>query len=85
MSRGLLTGYAVKKEFYSPDYASSSPLHEVPDVRTTLYWDPFILTDGHSKKITIQFFNNDISGKLKLVMEGVNENGKMTRMERVIE
>jgi hypothetical protein len=31
------------------------------------------------------FYNNDISEKLKIVVEGINEAGKMTYTEKIIE
>jgi hypothetical protein len=84
LAKGTLAGYSVLKEFYSPDYATSSPLHEVEDVRSTLYWEPFLLTDKTSKKVRIEFYNNDVSTSLRVVLEGMNEEGRLTRVEQVI-
>jgi hypothetical protein len=84
LSQGTLVGYAPLKEFYSPDYATSSPLFEVEDVRSTLYWNPFLLTDKTNRKVKIQFYNNDVSNSLRVVLEGMNEVGRLTRVEQVI-
>jgi hypothetical protein len=84
LARGSLVGYAPLKDFYSPDYATSSPLHEVEDVRSTLYWNPFLLTGKASRKVQIQFYNNDVSTSLRVVLEGMNEEGRLTRVEQVI-
>lgn len=84
LARGSLVGYAPLKEFYSPDYATSSPLHEVEDVRSTLYWKPFLLTGKASRKVQIQFYNNDVSTSLRVVLEGMNAEGRLTRVEQVI-
>jgi hypothetical protein len=85
LEKGILVGYAAPKEFYSPDYSQESPLHDVTDVRTTLYWSPYVLTDGGNKRVTIQFYNNDISTRLRVVLEGMNAEGRLTRVEKIIE
>jgi hypothetical protein len=85
LEKGILVGYAAPKEFYSPDYTKESPLHEVTDVRTTLYWAPYVLTDAGNRRLTITFYNNDISNKLRVVLEGMNAEGRLTRVEKLIE
>jgi hypothetical protein len=85
LEKGILVGYASPKEFYSPDYTKESPLHEVMDVRTTLYWAPYILTDAGNRRISISFYNNDISTRLRVVLEGMNAEGRLTRVEKLIE
>ena len=78
----LLEGYTSYKEFYSPDY--SVPTSNPSDIRNTIYWNPYLLTDKNNKKIRIEFYNNDISKKFRMVLEGVNLEGKMTRIEKEI-
>jgi len=80
-----IVGYSIMKEFYSPDYTQKNDFDNAIDLRSTLYWKPFILTDKSSQKTTIQFFNNDITRKLRIVLEGVNEEGKITRVEKIIQ
>ena len=77
-------GYTPYKEFYNPNYETSTPNY-TEDARTTLYWNPFILTNGKTKTVQIEFFNNDISKKLRLILEGVNSDGKLARVEKIIE
>ena len=55
------------------------------DARTTLLWQPYILTDAANKKIQVTFYNNDLSKKLRLVLEGINDAGKMVHIEKIIE
>jgi len=83
LSNALLTGYTNYKEFYSPNYAVSPT--KVPDVRTTLYWNPFVLTDKKTKLVKLDFYNNDITTKFRIVVEGVNAAGKITRVEKIIQ
>lgn len=79
-----VSGYTPYKEFYNPNYENSNPDY-TEDARTTLYWNPFILTNGKTKTVQIEFFNNDISKKLRLILEGVNSDGKLARVEKIIE
>ncbi len=80
----FLEGYAAHKEFYSPDYSKQTDL-SAPDVRTTIYWNPYLLTDATKKKATIEFYNNDLSKKLRLILCGMNSEGKLTYVEKMIE
>ena len=79
-----IPGYSPQKEFYSPNYAEKENALGT-DARTTLLWQPYILTDKDNLKIPISFYNNDFSKKLKLVLEGINEEGKMVHIEKIIE
>jgi hypothetical protein len=80
----VLGGYSKFKEFYSPNYEKPNESSE-PDIRTTLYWNPYIITNKKSPRIRLQFFNNDISKRLLMVLEGVNGDGKMTRVMKLLE
>ena len=87
--RGLdyvqLAGYTPVKQFYSPDFAISSAVNELPDLRTTLYWNPYIILDKAQKRFKVKFYNNDVTHRFRIVLEGVNANDKFTRVEKVIE
>jgi hypothetical protein len=80
----VLGGYSKFKEFYSPSYEKPNESFET-DNRTTLYWNPYIITNKKSPRTRIQFYNNDITKKLQVVLEGVNGDGKMTRVVKLIE
>ncbi len=73
------------KEFYSPDYLNLNTATDSEDTRTTLFWRPFILTDKDNRKTTIKFFNNDITKVMRIVLEGVNEDGKLVRVEKIVQ
>ena len=79
-----LAGYTPYKEFYRPNYEANTNDYKV-DTRGTLYWDPWVLTNGKTKTIQIEFFNNDVSKRLRFVLEGVNSDGKLARVEKIIE
>jgi hypothetical protein len=84
LNKAVLTGYSAWKQFYSPDYANFNPLHEVEDVRSTLFWQPYVLTDKENRKVRLQFYNNDVTTSYRIIIEGMNEQGKLTRQEKVI-
>jgi hypothetical protein len=87
-TRGLsyvqMTGYSVVKQFYSPDYATASESHSADDVRRTLYWNPSIILDRNRKRLRIKFYNNDITNRFRLVLEGLNAYGKLIHIEKEI-
>lgn len=85
LSMVKLAGYSPVKQFYSPNYGEYNSLHESNDLRTTLYWDPNLYFDKDKKKLTVTFYNSDITKKVRVIMEGVNNMGKLTRVEEVLE
>ena len=85
LPRAILIGYSMPKEFYSPNYLENSPKNEREDLRTTLYWKPYVMTDRETMRVNIEFFNNDITKKLRVVLEGFNEDGKLTHLETIIQ
>lgn len=85
LDAATIHGYSEMKEFYSPDYLRPDPSHSGDDYRTTLYWNPFVFTDKDHRRIILSFYNNDITKKIRVVVEGCNTEGKLTRMEKVFE
>ncbi|HET7897159.1 MAG TPA: hypothetical protein VFL47_05805, partial [Flavisolibacter sp.] len=87
-SKGLnavqMMGYSPVKEFYSPDYATPSERDAVDDVRTTLLWKPTIYMDKNRRHIRLQFYNSDITKRFRLVMEGLNAEGKLIHLEKTV-
>ena len=79
-----LHGYSAIKEFYVPDYEINNT-SEPADYRSTLYWNPFLLMDAKNKRVTIPFYNNDNGQKIRVVIEGLNEAGQLTREEKFFE
>jgi hypothetical protein len=79
-----IMGYSPIKEFYSPDYSQNNTGLGT-DARTTLLWQPYILTDAANRKVPITFYNNDLSKRLRIVLEGINDEGKMIHIEKVVD
>ena len=84
LDRAILVGYSPMKQFYVPNYDLQNN-NELVDIRSTLYWKPFVLTDKDNRRVDIQFYNSDITRKIRIVMEGVNDEGKLSRIEKIIQ
>jgi len=84
MDYAILGGYSRFKEFYSPTY-DKQPTNFDPDLRNTLYWNPYIITNKKTPRFRAEFYNNDVSKKLQIVLEGVNLDGKMIRIVKMLE
>ena len=84
LQKQKLAGYTPVKTFFSPDYSVTNNKDE-QDIRTTLYWNPSIRTNPKDKKETIIFYNNDISKKIRIVVEGMNQDGQLIHIEKLIE
>lgn len=80
----MAIGYTAQKEFYSPSYVTTI-MNDVQDIRSTLYWNPMILTTAENHVIKIPFYNNDVTKSFRVIVEGVSADGKLTRVEKVIE
>ncbi|HTD93920.1 MAG TPA: hypothetical protein VK644_08920, partial [Chitinophagaceae bacterium] len=79
-----VNGYAPVKEFYSPNYDTDGDKGK-GDYRTTLYWNPYLIFDKNTRRFTLPFFNNDNCKRIRVVIEGLNEAGKLTREEKFFE
>ncbi len=79
-----MAGYNLKREFYSPDYLIN-PEPETNDIRTTLYWNPNLQTNKVKRTISIPFYNSDLTHKIRIILEGFNDDGKLIHLEKIIE
>lgn len=77
-------GYSLVKEFYNPDYSNQAMNQDQRDIRTTLYWNPDVITDANSKSVKLNFFNNDYSKRFRIVIEGFDSKGQLIHLEKII-
>ena len=68
-------GYYTPREFYSPKYDAPD---NRPDYRTTIYWNPNIVTN-ESGKAAFNYFNSDEPGTYRIVIEGMDMLGNLAR------
>jgi hypothetical protein len=69
-------GYYKAKEFYTPKYTATNS--NITDNRTAIYWNPNIITDA-SGKFTAEYFNSDVKGSYRAVVEGIDNDGNIGR------
>ena len=84
MGTAIIKGYNLPATFGIPDYSEKqSRLNK--DYRSTLYWNPYLTTYKTNNKIRIEYVNSDISVKHLVVVNGINENGVIIHVEKIIE
>lgn len=71
-------GFFKSREFYAPNYADPAINPAVPDLRTTIYWNPNVVSDS-TGKAHVDFYNADGTGSYKVVVEGINIQGNIGR------
>lgn len=70
--------------FQSPDYSQADSINHQPDLRSTIYWNPNIITTetGHA---AFDFYTADEPGTYRIVVEGIDVYGRIGRKEFFIE
>jgi len=69
-------GFHKARTFYSPKYKATADNH--PDHRTTIYWQPELITDDKGDA-SFNFYNAADAGTYRVVVEGIDENGNIGR------
>jgi hypothetical protein len=85
MSFIKVPGYAPMQEFYSPNYAELQQVYSTPDLRTTIYWNASMITDSKNQKLKFSFNNNDYSHSFRIVMEGMDSEGKLVHFSKLLQ
>ncbi|MBK0382492.1 carboxypeptidase regulatory-like domain-containing protein [Pedobacter sp. SD-b] len=71
-------GYSADREFYTPKFAGPRTSLQAQDNRTTIYWNPYVITDKDGKG-SFEFYNSDDKGPYKITIEGIDANGNIGR------
>ena len=71
-------GYYKGREFYSPNYDDPKINSKIADLRTTIYWNPNVISDS-TGKASVEFYNSDGTGNYKAIVEGINIDGTIGR------
>lgn len=70
-------GYSQTGEFYSPVYDTpEKKTSNIPDLRTTIYWNPALIFDSEGKA-TVEFFTSDSPSSFNVEIEGVTTKGEI--------
>ncbi len=70
-------GYIKERKFYTPKYETEQQ-RATNDYRTTIYWNPSVMLD-ESGKVSLDYYNADGNGKYKVVVEGMDNSGRLGR------
>ena len=77
-------GYQKPTYFYTPKYeVDSIRRNPVPDLRTTIYWNPTLKTDS-TGVMHVKFFTADKENNYQVVLEGITDEGELCRYMGVI-
>ena len=72
-----ILGFEGEREFYVTDYEKFPELNKhLIDKRQTLFWSPSV-KKGKTGKYAVSFFNNDITNSYKVLIQGIDKNGKL--------
>jgi hypothetical protein len=68
-------GLQSDREFFAPVYETPQQQEStIPDTRNLLYWSSSVMIDKEGKG-DIHFYTSDITGKYKVVIQGITKNG----------
>lgn len=70
-------GLYKAREFYSPQYNKINESSTKPDLRTTIYWNPAVITENG--KASFDYFNADTKGTYRVTIEGIDIDGNLGR------
>jgi len=85
LSNNSVSGYTAIRQFYSPNYDTFSEDNEKKDLRSTLYWNPNVVTSPGQNKVTLTFYNNDFTDAFRVVIEGMTKDGRLAHVVQMME
>jgi hypothetical protein len=68
--------YNIPNEFYRPRYPLKDPNPALADLRSTIHWEPNIITDREGKA-RVSFYTADQPGTYTIIIEGADMEGKI--------
>jgi hypothetical protein len=77
-----VTGLSRPKEFHETNYGNEATSGRVPDLRSTLYWNPLIETK--SGAVEFSFYASDDIGPMTVVVTGFTKDGTPFSVEKEI-
>lgn len=69
-----LNGFDAPRIFYSPKYNTPQTSAFMPDTRSTIYWEPNIIT-GDNNNVMLSYFNADKTTTVEINIEGITSEG----------
>jgi TonB-dependent SusC/RagA subfamily outer membrane receptor len=74
----IARGYYKARAFYSPQYNVMDASLRKRDLRSTIYWNPELITDNDGNA-SVNYYNADGAGNYRIVIEGIDEKGNLGR------
>ncbi len=74
MTEIMLPGLSSAKVFVSPSYSRDTNVEFKPDLRSTIYWNPQVITNRRGRA-KIGFYNSDDARNLQICIEGITKDG----------
>jgi TonB-dependent SusC/RagA subfamily outer membrane receptor len=71
-------GYFKARTFYSPQYDQPKINKQLADLRSTIYWQPNVVT-GADGKASFEYFNAGSKGTYRVLIEGLDADGNIGR------
>lgn len=71
-------GFYKAREFYSPQYDNPKTNIQMADLRSTVYWNPNVVTDKEGNA-SFEYFNTGNKGIYRIIIEGIDGNGNLGR------
>ncbi|GGH05216.1 hypothetical protein GCM10007415_46950 [Parapedobacter pyrenivorans] len=68
--------FAWPRDFYKPRYPVAWADKGIPDLRSTIHWEPFIITNEQGEA-TISFYAGDLLGSYTIRMQGLDDKGNL--------
>lgn len=65
----------IAKQFYSPKYTSPGQENVFPDLRSTIYWNPDIITDKKGEA-EVSFYTSESKSSYLIVLQGTDLTGR---------
>lgn len=71
-------GYTEPTEFYNPTYDTPEKGKNIPDLRSTIYWNPSLQFDKDGKAV-VEFYTSDSPSSYNVEIEGISKSGEIHR------
>lgn len=65
----------IAKQFYSPKYTSANEENVFPDLRSTIYWNPDIITDKKGEA-EVSFYTSESKSSYLIILQGTDLAGR---------
>jgi hypothetical protein len=85
MNKLKLEGYSHTEVFQPIEYAGNKESFIKKDNRTTLYWNPNLIINQDQRKVPICFYNSDNCKRVKIVVQGFTNDGRLLYAEKVLQ